>query len=552
MSRIIPGVEVTVVKEVVPKQLAPSGVLGVVGIIENAVDVDVIRASSFNTFQQKCGPASIYSMPEAVDALNNGVFELVIVPVKDAGTKATSVAGKLTFYARANGVWPNKRFSINAEVRMDGNDPEAVTLSVIDAVTGDPAEIFRNLTLDPNSPKYLVNVLNAKSTIVTVEADMEMVSKASKLISETGISLYDVDATSAITLKRKTGFANEYKIAIGVTVVDSENVYSVTVKNKAGSTTLYEQDELASVAAVVQTIDAWVGSVSDDVTVEYDFAMFYPETKEYVLDGGTDASAKDYADALVALEDEGDVDMVVASVQETTDKVKYKTVYDAIIGHCNLMSDDCKGRIGFGHVTIENNMNSYVDSAATIGAPLVSDRFMLLAPHGVAGAVAGMIGNLKYYQSPTFKTITGKSTLSARLTAELQRGLLRKNFAPVAVLEGRGTVVVKGITTDGDQVSVRRVADRAVRMVKSIGDEFIGKLNTDDGRTALKQKITEGLMQMEKVNAIVPHAETGAPAFMIDVYSSGADFAMGIVRVDMAVRPVRAIDYIYATITVQV
>jgi hypothetical protein len=37
----------------------------------------------------------------------------------------------------------------------------------------------------------------------------------------------------------------------------------------------------------------------------------------------------------------------------------------------------------------------------------------------------------------------------------------------------------------------------------------------------------------------------------VDVYSSQLDFAQGIVRVDMAVRPVRAIDYIYATVTVQ-
>jgi hypothetical protein len=36
------------------------------------------------------------------------------------------------------------------------------------------------------------------------------------------------------------------------------------------------------------------------------------------------------------------------------------------------------------------------------------------------------------------------------------------------------------------------------------------------------------------------------------VYSSQQDFAQGIVRVDLAVRPVRAIDYIYATVLVQV
>jgi len=50
----------------------------------------------------------------------------------------------------------------------------------------------------------------------------------------------------------------------------------------------------------------------------------------------------------------------------------------------------------------------------------------------------------------------------------------------------------------------------------------------------------------------VPSTDGSDPAFKVNVYSSQADFALGIVRVDIAVRPVRAIDYIYATIQIQV
>jgi len=117
---------------------------------------------------------------------------------------------------------------------------------------------------------------------------------------------------------------------------------------------------------------------------------------------------------------------------------------------------------------------------------------------------------------------------------------------------GKGVIVLRGITTDGDQINVRRVADRACRTMKMIGDLFIGRLNTADGRNALKQKLIEALLQMEKDGAIVPSTDGKDPSFKVDVYSSQADFALGIVRVDMAVRPVRAIDYIYATILVQV
>jgi hypothetical protein len=165
--------------------------------------------------------------------------------------------------------------------------------------------------------------------------------------------------------------------------------------------------------------------------------------------------------------------------------------------------------------------------------------------------MAGMVGSLDYFQSPTFKPILGVTELSRRLYVEEQETLLKAWVVPVASMRGRGTVVVRGLTTDGDQISVRRVADRAVRGVKMIGELFIGRLNNETGRGALREKLTEFLVQMQRDGAIVPSTDGRDPAFKVAVYSSQDDFAKGIVRVDMAVRPVRAIDYIYATVLVQ-
>jgi hypothetical protein len=51
----------------------------------------------------------------------------------------------------------------------------------------------------------------------------------------------------------------------------------------------------------------------------------------------------------------------------------------------------------------------------------------------------------------------------------------------------------------------------------------------------------------------VPSADGKEPPFSADVsIVAGRISPQGIVRVDIAVRPVRAIDYIYATIVVQV
>jgi hypothetical protein len=56
---------------------------------------------------------------------------------------------------------------------------------------------------------------------------------------------------------------------------------------------------------------------------------------------------------------------------------------------------------------------------------------------------------------------------------------------------------------------------------------------------------------MESEGALVPSTDGKEPPFLVDVYSSELDFAQGIVRVNIAVRPVRAMDYIYATIKVE-
>jgi hypothetical protein len=124
----------------------------------------------------------------------------------------------------------------------------------------------------------------------------------------------------------------------------------------------------------------------------------------------------------------------------------------------------------------------------------------------------------------------------------------------VAKQRNRGIVVFKGVDTSGPTgpISVTRVADHAVRGVKELADLFIGTLNTEDGRIALREKLTEFFFEMQREQAIVPSTDGTDPAFKVDVYSTQRDFALGIVRVDIAVRPVRAIDFIYATILVQV
>jgi hypothetical protein len=155
--------------------------------------------------------------------------------------------------------------------------------------------------------------------------------------------------------------------------------------------------------------------------------------------------------------------------------------------------------------------------------------------------------------SPTFKNapLFGISPASYR-ESELNRLLGSSiNLCVVQFRQGRGIVVLKGIDATGDQISVTRVADQCIRETKAISENFIGQLNTEDARAALRQQIVATFTRMERENALVPSTDGSDPAFAVDVYSTQLDFAQGIVRIDIAVRPVRAIDYIYATIRVK-
>jgi hypothetical protein len=213
------------------------------------------------------------------------------------------------------------------------------------------------------------------------------------------------------------------------------------------------------------------------------------------------------------------------------------------------MADVARNRIGIGAVT----------AAEAAAVPLVldhandvrSDYFILSTPTQSEGAVAGLLARQDYFQSPTFKTIANLDGEPGNYTDAQLGTLITGNVLVVNRKRSLGTIVIKGLLTSGRQINVQRTANNCVRSVKAICDKYIGLLNNDGARNALRQQIVALFTQMERDGALVPSTDGKDPAFSVEVYSTQADFASGIVRVDIGVRPVRAIDYIYATILVK-
>jgi hypothetical protein len=456
MARVIPGVEIKVVKEIVPQQLYPSGVVGMIGSADQGPVLKPTPVTSYRELTSIFGanPQSTL-ITDAKLAFLNGVFQVFATRITGTGGEVASCILKaikrkdtVKLVSKVAGEGGNK---IEVKV-MRGKDESTVRIELSD---GGTIESWDDLVMKKDTELYLPDFLNRNSKLVSAE-----------------------DQGTALEFPDNNPIPQETKLEGGVSA---------------------------------------------------------PPTKA------------DYEKALEMLEMEPEVDVVYAC------GIWDPEVHAVVDAHCKNMSTDAKNRIGIGTVAPDESVDDIIKRTEV----LASDRFVLVAPYAargggtVAGAVAGLASKLSYWESPTFKALTGIADIERRYTPSEQMKLLTNGVLPVDAMRGRGIIVVKGITTSKEQISVMRVADHAVRGVKNIAALFIGTLNNARGRMALRERLAEFLLGMEKEGSIVPSVDETQPSYLVDVYSSQPDFAQGIVRVDIAVRPVRAMDYIYGTVTVQ-
>jgi hypothetical protein len=451
LVRVIPGVEIKVVKEIIPPPAYPSGVVALMGTAEKGPLLESTHIGTFREFTETFGSNPNYTLTnDAKRCFQNGVFETVITRIAGVGGNNATVTLKDGKKADTVQLQAKSIGNIGNEIKVQvekGSTENTVKILLTDNNT---FEVFDNLTMDRKSERYLVRYVSQNSELVTAD-----------------------DLKSSTPAPDNNPIFGEKKLSGG---------------KEPGPPTI-----------------------------------------------------EGFEAALEKLESEPDVDMVLAC------EVSDPAIHAAVEAHCKNMSEEAMGRIGIGTVGKGENIKDILRRTETLS----SDRFVLVAPYGNVGAVAGLISRLSYFESPTFKPVSGISELEERYTPSQLRQLIKAGSLALTAQRGRGIIVVKGITTSSEQISVLRTVDHAVRSVKSTGDLFIGTLNSPSGRSALKEKLTELLIRMEREGSIVPSADGEEPPFVLDVYSSNLDFAQGIVRVDLAVRPVRAIDYICATIVVQ-
>jgi phage tail sheath protein FI len=129
---------------------------------------------SFPEFQRKFGGLHLHSLVSysVYHFFMNGGQQAYIVRLAaaDAGTAEVTLDGKITVKARNPGDWA-KQYGVKTSVQADDNARFGLQVFHIPPETGQEIleEAFEDLSLDPDDPRFAVNVMDAGSSIVKIE-----------------------------------------------------------------------------------------------------------------------------------------------------------------------------------------------------------------------------------------------------------------------------------------------------------------------------------------------------------------------------------------------
>ncbi len=228
---------------------------------------------------------------------------------------------------------------------------------------------------------------------------------------------------------------------------------------------------------------------------------------------------------------------------------------DELASHCKVASSDERKRERIAVV----GSGEDVTSATLGGHNLNSDRLIFVAPGIIAqdaaatppvdveltgayaaAAVAGLLAGLSPHVSPTNKVLDVGGLKPNYTTAELKQLVQSRLLA----LEARqGFRIVKGITTSTNtawhQITTRRIVDYAKFGVRSACNPYIGLLNNERVRGALRATVNSFLAEMVDDEMLI--------SYELDVSATREEERKGIARVTMVLRPVFSIDFIKVT-----
>jgi hypothetical protein len=258
---------------------------------------------------------------------------------------------------------------------------------------------------------------------------------------------------------------------------------------------------------------------------------------------GAAATADDYANALDTLSDML-INIVVLAGQDV------KAAGDKLLGHLNATAETDHERIGVigasGKALADFLGHNMANERVVVVAPGIAQADgTTLPPAYTAAAVAGLISSLDVQESLTNKTLNVPG-LAMQFNRGQQEQLIKANV--LALADKEGFRVVKGLTTSGEgtpfsAIPTRRIVDYAKYGVRSGANSYLGRLNNDRVRGALKATLDAFLTRMVEDESL-----TG---YQLEVTATRAQEIAGQVNVTMVLQPTFSIEYIQVTMILQ-
>jgi len=546
---ILPGVYIEVRPEalVIPARVSVNNV-GIVGTASRGpVDAPKLLA----TYTQA---RELFGEYDAWDEENPGVLTL---------TRALELAfahGATTVYA----------------VRIAAGEPPAASL-VLDSAGG------ANVTVSANTPGewgngISVNVLAADATSF-IEEEKHIGSGAITLAYPVGSSArnrvtlyrpatrrtetfritYDGDPTEGhvrinTTDRTLTFFATEAPTQDDDVVTVSYAVpaaSSAKVTLKLGTTQeVYVAANGRDLARDISENSAFATATADEVNGG-ELPTAFADAKDFRPlaggENGADVGAGDYKDGLDLLINE-EAHILVAAGQS------HDVIGDELAQHVAAASNDENKRERIG--IVGSALSDDFDDIR--GHNLNSDRIVFVAPGIVAydaargedvdlpgsytaAAIAGLMASYPAHVSLTNKPLPVGNLQTKFTNPELK--VLLEEGRVLALQEKLGFKVVRGITTSTNsawkQITTRRIVDYAKIGVRKAADPYIGMLNNDRVRGALRTTINSFLADMVEDEMLI--------SYDLNVSATREQERQGICVVTMVVRPVFSIDFIKVT-----
>jgi hypothetical protein len=552
---VLPGVYIEVRPEglIVPGRVGV-GTVAVVGTASRGPLREPVLLSGFTEVRERFGEPDAWqggsadelTLVRALDlAYRHGATSVVALRVtgktgggadvaQKSGRTLTSPGGEcVRLRANTPGTWGDSLY-VNVAALGTGDDPPFIE---DEAHAGSEAPV--TLARTP--------VLKSARTRVRRFADATGVTSSLRVI-------YDDDpsapAAGDVKIDRTTGaltFGTAPEAADEITVsyvVSGTSAVKVTVEQRRGDDVLAREiftivdgnDLVADVtrtSALLEAVPRANASERPDVSPAGAFSTFAGG------DNGAGAEAADYKEGFDLLLNE-DAHIMVAAGQSDS-------FGDDLDAHCQQASTDAVRRDRIG--VIGSGPGASFD--AIRGHTLASDRIVFVAPGIVVGedtlpgayaaaAVAGLLAGFEPEVSLTNKNLRVDGVAQRFNTAQLAQLL---NSRVLALELRAGIRVVRGITTSTNsawlQITTRRIVDYAKYGVRSAAEPFIGLLNNERVRTALRTTVNSFLDGMVQDEMLV--------SYELAVSATREEERQGIARVTMVLRPTFSIDFIKVT-----